>query len=139
MSFTVLNACDDFLTTWRRNKKTPWPNSGLCRNDAIVFLRGSMIAYIVLGVNSLNASLFGWDDPCTPFKQSLNHCKQLGGLKGRSFRTVSRQSHSADHMRILEMDLFPGVIMIGQCLQFGFHVFNLLRRRKLEAPSISAC
>jgi hypothetical protein len=45
---------------------------------------------------------------------------------------VPRQSHSADCLRILEMDLFPGVIMIGQCLQFGFQVFNLLRRRKTQ-------
>ena len=139
MSFTVLNACDDFLTTWRGKKKTPGPDDALCRNGAIVFLRGNMDTDIMLGVNGLNTSIAGWDNSSTAFSRLLNHCEQFKRRNARSFRAVPRQRQSPVYMRILEMYLLPGVILIGQCLHFGFHVFNLLRRRKLQDPLISAC
>jgi hypothetical protein len=98
-----------------------------------------MVADIVLGVNSLSTSISGWDNPSAPFRQSLNQGVPRKRRKARSFGFARRQRAGADYLSVRKMYLLPGVIMVGQCLHFGFHVFNLLRRRELQDPFISAC
>jgi hypothetical protein len=138
MSLTVLSACDVLFTTRHGNKKAPLPDDALCRNGAIIFEGADMVSNIVLGVKWLSASRAGQEHPSISLRPSLNHCAPRQGRKARSFRAAPRQGPDADYLNIPEMYLLPVGIMIGQCLQFGFQVFNLLRRRELQDPPIWA-
>jgi hypothetical protein len=105
----------------------------------LFFEMANMVADIVLGFKCLSASRAGRDHPSVPSRPSRNHCVLRKERKARSFRIAPLQGPGADYLSIPEMYLLPGVSMIGLCLHFGCHVFNPLRRRKLQDPSISAC